>query len=666
MHSVAASAPLDFGVNHPDQPAEQQHLDQTVHAMLRQIDIWETRERNVGADLETSLTLADDAEEHAAVLAPHVHSPYFGSLNLTVAGKQQTVYIGQHAFMDRQGGNHIIAWESDVGGLFYAQETGWTTRNGLTGKVQRKRQLRVAAKRVTEVRDIYTDGQETGAREEVLIRRLSEAASSGMRDVIETLQPEQNEAVRAQPGQTLIIQGAAGSGKTTVGFHRLAWLASPERDDQRAAPEHSMMLMPNDVLAEYTKKILPRLNLESLQVTTPERWALSFLNIEKMTVTDKTLDLILSSRDKEERSHAWVRAKACGSNATFHLIRNYLHHRLEQNVERNADALKLHTDVNLAGRTVNVRTDHDTIVGLLRDVLKRDPQEGYRRAFAQELTDHLVSTHDLYSHQEELTRQLSSELQRLSGRIFTGLMPVGETRKLLSDHALIRQLGEGHLSESQLLALCSPPTPGPTVRAASIDVTEVPAVLTFHALLHGIGRRVGNELALYDHVVLDEAQDYAPLLYRMIARATRKGHITALGDMNQGLHSYKGPDTWNAVLEATEAARRSAPDQTTGQIMNLGRTYRSTKQITEVCANIASAYNRSGQAVVGVDRDGTPVQRREHTDLIQAVAEEVKNYQQLGHVNIALVCRKTTQAGDLPDALARHDVSAYAVTSNLH
>ena len=62
-------------MNHPDQPAEQQHLDQTVHAMLRQIDIWETRERNVGADLETSLTLADDAEEHAAVLAPHVHSP---------------------------------------------------------------------------------------------------------------------------------------------------------------------------------------------------------------------------------------------------------------------------------------------------------------------------------------------------------------------------------------------------------------------------------------------------------------------------------------------------------------------------------------------------------------------------------------------------------------
>ena len=70
-----------------------------------------------------------------AVLAPHVHSPYFGSLNLTIAGKEQTVYVGQHAFMDRKSGNHVIAWESDVGGLFYAQDTTWTARNGLTGKV---------------------------------------------------------------------------------------------------------------------------------------------------------------------------------------------------------------------------------------------------------------------------------------------------------------------------------------------------------------------------------------------------------------------------------------------------------------------------------------------------------------------------------------------------
>lgn len=172
-----APAIADANTGHPDLPAEQQHLDQTVHAMLRQIDIWETRERNVGADLETSLTLTDDAEEHAAVLAPHVHSPYFGSLNLTIAGKEQTVYVGQHAFVDRKSGNHVIAWESDVGGLFYAQHTTRTARNGLIGKVQRKRQLQVAEKRVHDIRDIYQDGQETGAREKVLIRHLSEAAS---------------------------------------------------------------------------------------------------------------------------------------------------------------------------------------------------------------------------------------------------------------------------------------------------------------------------------------------------------------------------------------------------------------------------------------------------------------------------------------------------------
>ena len=97
--------------------------------------------------------------------------------------------------------------------------------------------------------DLYDDdhGGDTGGREEVLLRRLEEGSTAGMRDVVETLQPEQNAAMRHAAGTPVIIQGAAGSGKTTIGFHRLAWLTNTDRGVHQIRPEASMVAVPNSM-----------------------------------------------------------------------------------------------------------------------------------------------------------------------------------------------------------------------------------------------------------------------------------------------------------------------------------------------------------------------------------------------------------------------------------
>jgi len=644
---------------HPDLPLEQHHLDGTVQNMIDRIALLEDRERNAGADLETSLTLADNSYEQAAVLSPHVHEPYFASLSCRIAGQDKVMYIGKHAHGDFGGPHSVISWESQVGGLFYSDERSWTppVRTGgrskpLTGTVTRKRQIGVSRKCVTGVTDLYdAAGQDTGARERVLIDRLSEAATSGMREIVQTLQPDQHAAVRGEAGVNLVVQGSAGSGKTTIGFHRLVWLAHPERREHRADPARCLVLMPNQVLAEYAARVLPGLNLEGVRVTTPEVWMLGFLNLSKMTVSDRTLSLLMGDRDGTRRAAAWRRAKLLGSLRMLEVVKHHLHLSLL----KKAAALSLRTRVVIGGETRTLTVDAEALSGLLRSVIQRSPLEGYRPALRQRLSEHLADQLNMQDEAElrELNRQLDAELGSLTGKIFSSFTPVTEARRLLASESLLRQAGEGLLSETDFRVALSDPLAGVAKpKHAGVDVTELPLMLALRAYTDGIGRRDGHSVTPYDSLTLDEAQDFSPAFYALLKRAVRPGHLTALGDLAQGVHGYRGLGKWDELQDAVGGA----------QVLTLSRTYRSTKEISEVTAQIASTYRK--EAVSGhVERYGEPVSYLSGAALPVLTARAVKAMQAAGHVNIAVVTRRTAEALALVEALQSEDVNALPIVN---
>ena len=641
---------------HPEFEIEAQHLGATIAAMLRQIEAWEDRERNTGADLETSLTMADTAEEHAAMLSVHVHQPYFGSLKVRVGGREQTLYVGKHAFRDLHTGRHIVSWESEVGSLFYSDALEWSPRKGSQGRVRRRRQLDVAHKTLRRVTDLYDDeaGGETGGREEVLLRRLEEGSTAGMRDVVETLQPEQNGAMRHPAGTPVIIQGAAGSGKTTIGFHRLAWMSSAERGVHRAEPGRCMVLMPNRVLAAYAARILPELGLGGVSVTTPEAWATGLLGLEKLEVTDRTLSLLLTDTDNARRALAWRRAKLLGDARMLDVVRTHLWNRFGSALR----GLRFHEPVELRGRgDLSVSLGEDDLARLLHDVFAADPLPGYRAGFREALEAEVLRQLNVGEDEEPgVLRQLSKPVTTLLGRIFAAATPVTEVRRLLADEQSLR--ASGLLSDKEIRLLLADPLSGvPTPRRAHADVTELPLMLAVQAFAHGIGRAEGRKLEPFDHVVLDEAQDYSPLLYALLARAARPGHLTALGDLNQGMHGYKGPSSWEAVAEQWSGA----------QVLTLTRTYRSTRQITALGARIAETYNRSVR-VQGVDRDGPEVGRYAGSGEPEAalIARAVRDAQDAGHSNVAIVTRRAAEAERLAEALREFDTDAQPITTQEH
>ncbi|GAA5441026.1 HelD family protein [Deinococcus caeni] len=644
---------------HPDFELESEHLSQTVAAMIRQIEFWEDRDRQMGADLETSIILGDQAEEFAAMLSPHVHQPFFGSLKVRVAGREQTLYVGKHGFRDVKGPYSVVSWDSEVGSLFYSDALGWTPRRGSAGVIKRRRQLDVHSKKLLRVTDLYDDehGGDTGGREEVLLRRLQEDSTAGMRDVVETLQPEQNAAMRAPAGTPVIIQGAAGSGKTTIGFHRLTWMTNPDRGAHRARPEACMVLMPNRVLAAYAARILPELGIERVVVTTPEAWATGLLGLEKLEVTDRTLSLLLTDRDNTRRALAWRRAKLLGDARMLDVVRTHLWGKFNAGLAGQS----IRESIEVRGREpVTLHFTETELAAMLRDVFAADPLAGYRAGMRRAIETEALSRLNVPEGEEAgVLRQLSAPLTTFLGRVFASTTPITEARRLLGSADALA--ASGLLTDREIQLLLTDPLSGiPTPRRANADVTELPVMLAVQAFTGGIGRLDGRTLEPFDHVVLDEAQDYSPLLYALLGRATRPGHITALGDLNQGMHGYKGPSSWEAVQAQLPGA----------QVLTLGRTYRSTRQITELGARIAATYNRAA-AVQGVDRDGAEVQRytapadAPHGEL-PLIAQAVRDAQAAGHRNIAIVTRRGVDADRLAEALREFDTDAQPITTQEH
>ena len=301
------------------------------------------------------------------------------------------------------------------------------------------------------------------------------------------------------------------------------------------------------------------------------------------------------------------------------------------------------------------------LFGLLHDVFAADPLDGYRAGYRRLLEEQALAQLNVPENEEiSVQRQLSTPFTTLLGRIFASTTPVTEARRLLTDPAALS--ASGLLTEKEIRLLLADPLSGiPTPRRAHADVTELPLMLAVQAFTGGIGRAVGRTLEPFDHVVLDEAQDYSPLLYALLQRAARTGHITALGDLNQGMHGYKGPSSWEAVQEQLPGA----------QVLTLSRTFRSTRQITGLGARIASTYNRAAD-VKGVDRDGSEVQRYSGGNADQSgderplIAQAVKDARAAGHTNIAIVTRRAADADRLSEELREFDTDAQPITTQEH
>ncbi len=538
------------------------------------------------------------AEQSAERIARLLESPYFARVDFAADdapdGPPLVASVGRFAF-SWEGRPVISDWRSPVAGLFYDYEPGPAAYEAPAGRREgvlvRKRQVKVEEGRVAWAVDTASS-----VRDEVLARALAQGGGTRMHDIVASIQREQNAVIRDERPGTLVIQGVAGSGKTSVALHRVAYLLYRQKD--RLSSRSVAIVSPSRVFADYISGVLPELGEEPVA-----QWSLHGL-----------AELALGGVARVERPRSWAdeadparaaRAAAKGTQAFADGLVAWL---AAVTAPDAAEPLLVPRDFDLGSATVPAAWLAERFaslgaipvaerLGILAgDALAQASAASFGRAAAALPT------------RREVRARLLRMLRARDAR------------------ALYRRF----LADTGRSALLHEPARG------TVEWEDAFPLLLCRLALEGPPR--APELAAVRHLVVDEMQDLTPVQHAALARLLPCDK-TLLGDVSQVVDG-RAPVAPEAVAAAYPGART----------VRLTRSYRSTFEIAQLAARV-----RPDAGLEPAPRHGEPprlIRCGDTRGAVDAVGRAVGAWRAAGGRTLGVVCKSDLLAARYAAVLA--------------
>lgn len=570
-------------------------------------------------------------------------SPYFGRVDFKdqLFPTVESIYIGISSLVDSKSGEHLVYdWRAPVSSMFYDAEPGsasYVSEAGVVeGELLLKRQYNIEDGKL-----LYYFDTSVKIDDDVLQEVLAKHADDKMRNIVTSIQREQNSIIRDEEHPVLIVQGPAGSGKTSIALHRAAYLLYRFRG--RLAAENLVIFSPNEIFSDYISNVLPELGEEPInQVTFVEyarRQIGSRLRLEAM---EDQMEYLLTQRGTpgyEARVQS-IRFKA--SSAFLQLIEAYVEY-LES-----GEHLRLE-DIHFRGRLIMGR---DEMLDRLRHrysdlpyakrlgMLYRRIQfllEEPRKEAVGRLAEELAADPDAVGMSTKEIRRRSRRIIQAELRAATEATNAWQHVdtfslycELFRDRELFHRLALGtdlpaNIDRSQLERIRK----GTLRRLDQRHLAFEDVAPLMYLSLRVQGAPTSTSIR---HVIVDEAQDYSIFHYQVMKALFPGSSFTILGDMNQSVHPYMNSGTYDAILATFEDRKP--------HLIRLQRTYRSILQIAEFT-----------RAILGGTPDSESIQREgpkprllcvSEQERAAAIVREVSRLQEEGAASIAIVC-KTAQ-----------------------
>jgi DNA helicase IV len=459
--------------------------------------------RDVTANWVNAAVLEAQIAERIKSLADLSHTPlFFGRLDyLRVVGAEQaegaegeSFYIGRRHVHDADGDPMVIDWRAPVSQPFY--------------RASKKEPLDVALRRrfgytggdLTAYEDEHlSDPAETEQTSRLLQAEIERPRVGPMRDIVATIQPEQDEIVRSDLGGSVCVQGGPGTGKTAVGLHRVAYLLYAHRE--RLARTGTLVIGPNASFLHYIEQVLP---------------ALGELEVRQSTVQD----LVASEAVQVQAVDSATAALVKGDARMAEVLRRALRSHVTLPVE----------PLMVVRGSRRWRVPAHELEAIVTELLERDIRYGAaREALPQRIAHTILVRMEKAGEAPDDRVQDSVARNAAVKAVVKAVWPVVDPAKLvlrlLSDADFLAEHAQGLLSpeEQRAVLWARPARSVKTAKWSAADAVLIDEAADLVSRTHSLG-----------HVVLDEAQDLSPMQYRAVGRRCSTGSATVLGDLAQG------------------------------------------------------------------------------------------------------------------------------------
>ncbi|MFF0486948.1 HelD family protein [Streptomyces sp. NPDC004435] len=487
---------------------ERTHLSASraaLRAMREEVEALDIKD--VTANWVNSIVLERQIEDRVKALADLAHTPlFFGRLDYLPPTQQgQRFYIGRRHVHDAHGDPMVIDWRAPVSQPYYQaskkdpRDVGLRRRFGYTGG------------ELTAYEDEHlSDPSELERTSKLLQTEIERPRVGPMRDIVATIQPEQDEIVRAGLSGTVCVQGGPGTGKTAVGLHRVAYLLYAHRE--RLARTGTLVIGPNRSFLHYIEQVLP---------------ALGELEVKQATVDD--LVAHVEVRGTDEAPTAVVKGDARMAEVLRRAVRSHV---------------KLPAEPLMVVRgSRRWRVPAYELEEMVRELTERDIRYGAAREALPQRIAHAVLV-----RMEQAGEAPDDRVQNAVARnaavkavvkeCWPQIDPPKLVLRLLSDPEFLAEHADGVLSdeEQKLLLWAKPARSVKTAKWSAADAVLIDEATDLVERTHSLG-----------HVVLDEAQDLSPMQYRAVGRRCTTGSATVLGDLAQGTTPW-ATRSWESAL----------------------------------------------------------------------------------------------------------------------
>ena len=520
--------------------------------------------------------------------------PYFGRIDFLEKkenSKVMPIYIGIHTFYDPESRATLIHdWRAPVSSMFYDHElgeAGYRSPSGeIKGVISLKRQYRIRGGKM----EFMIESALT-VHDDILQKELSSNADDKMKNIVATIQREQNRIIRNEDIRTLIIQGVAGSGKTSIALHRIAYLLYTFRDS--ISSKDILIISPNKVFSDYISNVLPELGEE----TVPE------------TSMEQILSGVLEHKYKYQTYFGLVNELL--EKPSSSLI-NRIAYKASFGFISELDKFILHIE-NTYFKAADVKlTKYITIPApFIEEQYLRFNRYPIRRRF-DAMADYML---DMLKIQYTFTvtttgRNLLKKEIRLMFAGNNDIQVYKDFFKWTNNPGMFK-MRKGH----------------------TLEYSDLAPLAYLHLALEGNG----NQPFRVKHLLIDEMQDYSPIRYKVIQKLfpCRK---TVLGDAGQSVNPY-GSSTAETIQKSLTAS----------EIMKLCKSYRSTFEITDFAQKIHP--NAELEPVARHGEKPQILQFGSAVEELSGIMGLISTYRKSGYKSLGIICKTEQQARKMADML---------------